>query len=270
MYSLGVPVGIFVDTRGPRPAVIAGSLLLALGYFPLHEAYDKASGSVALLCLFSYISGLGSCMAFAGAVKTSALNWPHHRGTATAFPLAAFGLSAFFFSALGSLFFPGDPSDFLMLLSIGTCGMTFAGFFFLKVYPQSHTHYRPISASDNERRLSVGRPEPLRRTPSKEAKARRDSNLDIEPGTSSASSSIGPAIPTNDNDMDESSSLVSNSDVVCTTPNEGADLVGTSSVDLDRSRRVDIRGFKLLRSLDFWQLFLIMGILSGIGLMTIK
>lgn len=119
---------MFVDKKGPRPAVMVGSIMLALGYFPLYQAYNKGEGAVALMCLFSFLSGLGGCTAFAAAIKTSALNWsvsipqastilfaltlralyrPHHRGTATAFPLAAFGLSAFFFSLVGGFLFPG-------------------------------------------------------------------------------------------------------------------------------------------------------------------
>ncbi len=39
---------------------------------------------------------------------------------------------------------------------------------------------------------------------------------------------------------------------------------------MDRSHRVDIRGWNLLKTIDFWQLFAIMGILAGIGLMTIE
>jgi len=211
MYSIGVPIGMFVDNRGPRPAVLAGSALLAAGYFPLHQAYDAAGGSVALMCFFSYLSGAGGCMAFSAAVKTSALNWPHTRGTATAFPLAAFGLSAFFFATLGGILFPGDPSDFLLLLAAGTCGLTFVGFFFLKVYPHSHSQYQSVAGADEDDAESADRPAPLRRTTSKEAKAQRDG--DLEP---------------------------------------------------------DLRGFRLLRSLDFWQLFMIMAILAGIGLMTIN
>lgn len=75
MYAVGLPVGIFVDKKGPRPAVLIGSIMLALGYFPLHQAYDKGSGSVALMCFYSFLTGLGGCTAFAAAVKTSALNW---------------------------------------------------------------------------------------------------------------------------------------------------------------------------------------------------
>lgn len=271
MYSMGVPIGIFVDNRGPRLAVLGGSILLAAGYFPLHQAYDNASGSVALLCFFSYLSGLGGCMAFSAAVKTSALNWPKTRGTATAFPLAAFGLSAFFFSLIGGILFPGDPSDFLMLLAAGTCGMTFVGFFFLKVYPYSHSHsqYQSVSGADQDDDEFVERPEPLRRTTSKESKARRDG--DLEPGMSTPASSsstepapsVGQVAAITPQDTDETSSLMSGSSTA-------ENALGRSSVDLDRTHRVDLRGFRLLRSLEFWQLFMMMAILAGIGLMTIK
>jgi hypothetical protein len=38
----------------------------------------------------------------------------------------------------------------------------------------------------------------------------------------------------------------------------------------DHAHRVDIRGLKMLPLVEFWQLFALMGILTGIGLMTIK
>lgn len=282
MYSMGFPIGMFVDHRGPRPAVLGGALLLALGYFPLHQAYDKASGSVGLLCFYSYLTGLGGCMAFAAAVKTSALNWPHHRGTATAFPLAAFGLSAFFFSLFGSLLFPGDPSDFLLLLSSGTSGLTLLGFFFLKVYPHASYHAVP----DSDGRSAHG--ELLRRTSSEEAKRQRSgyaAHRINEPGTSShsataanAAGSLGPAElesghaatpeEVEEPEVDETSSLVSSSS--SSASSAAGENVLASSVDMDRSHRVDIRGLALLRSLGFWQLFSIMALLAGIGLMTIK
>ncbi|OAQ96653.1 hypothetical protein LLEC1_06039, partial [Akanthomyces lecanii] len=150
MYSLGPLVGMFVDhpSVGAGPAVLVGAVLLGVGYFPLHRAYDGASGSVPLLCFFSYLTGMGSCLGFFAAVKVSALNWPHHRGTATAFPLAAFGLGAFFFSFLGSVLFPGDPSSFLELLAWGTVALTFGGFFFLKAYPHSSSPYRAVPGAE--------------------------------------------------------------------------------------------------------------------------
>lgn len=290
MYSLGVPAGLLVDMKGPRPAVIVGALLLGIGYFPFRASYDNASGSVAMLCFFSFLTGLGGCTAFAGAVKTSALNWPNHRGTATAFPLAAFGLSAFFFSFLGSVFFSGDTGAFLMLLAAGTFGVTFVGFFFIQVVP--HTSYHAVPNHPGLRGAQQ-----LRRTPSEEAKIRNGLPVpDIEPGMSptkytnpttseargqvaragSPSSQAASAAPvdveaapppsaTDDPDQtDETSSLMSKGSSL------PGDVLVQSSVDMDRSHRVDIRGWHLLRSLDFWLLFSIMGILAGIGLMTIK
>merc|ERR1712000_261749 len=127
------------------------------------------------------------------------------------------GLSAFFFSLLGGILFPGDPSDFLLLLGVGTCGLTLVGFFFLKVYPHQHSSYHALQSGDGEEDdaedLVPGRPARLRRTSSKELKARRANGTDIEP---------------------------------------------------------DIRGLKLLANFEFWQLFLIMAILAGVGLMAIN
>ncbi|KAG6035665.1 hypothetical protein E4U41_005987 [Claviceps citrina] len=271
MYSLGVPVGMFVDRRGPRPFVLIGAVLLVAGYLPLQMAYESASGSVAALCLFSYLTGLGSCMSFAAAVKTSALNWPCHRGTATAFPLAAFGLSAFFFSSLGALLFPGDPAAFLKLLSFGTFGLTFAGFFFLGVYP--HHNYHAVM-------------NPAGRPPSSSGQLRTSEDCSTrsleyhppaEPGTSSVASvatpalhSLNPSEPLSGNIIISSDAVDEASSLISSEVSEHAANVVASNVDTDRSHRVDIRGFKLLSNQSFWLLFTIMAILSGVGLMTIN
>ncbi|KAI3332317.1 MFS general substrate transporter [Xylariaceae sp. AK1471] len=300
MYSMGVPIGMFVDSRGPRPAVLAGSILLGLGYLPLERAYDAGQGSVPWLSFASFLTGLGGCTAFAAAVKVSALNWPHHRGTATAFPLAAFGLSAFFFSLVSSIFFPGSPGRFLLLLSIGTFGMTFAGFFFLRVLPHASV-YRAVPAAEP----GLVDSQELHRTVSQQSKASRDhyepgtlpdhasittttttsstkithrDTLDLEERADGESLDPGPSrsVAVQDathstgnapDEADERCSLLSQSTATSSLPGE---VLVQSSVDMDRSHRVDIRGWNLLKNLDFWQLFTIMGILSGIGLMTIN
>lgn len=309
MYSMGIPIGVFVDGKGPRPAVILGAILLAVGYYPLHLAYNAGKGSVAWMCLVSYLSGLGGCMAFAAAIKTSAINWPHHRGTATAFPLAAFGLSAFFFSMVGSIFFPGTTGRFLLVLTCGTSGLTVLGFFFLRVLPppshpshSSHpSHYHAISPTDDPDMMDS---QLLHRTTSQESKshragrgnpnepgmspnnvtntARDASDLGNEATTSretpspnahrrpsDAEAAAGTASTAAAEEVDETSSLVSRSRSSSASSLPGEVLV-QSSVDMDRSHRVDIRGAALLGNIEFWQLFIIMGILSGIGLMTIK
>jgi hypothetical protein len=269
MYSLGIPIGMFVDAKGPRPAVIIGAMLLAAGYFPLQQAFVHGKGPVPLLCLYSASTGLGGCCAFFAAIKTSALNWPHHRGTATAFPLAAFGLSAFFFSTFSQLFSYHDTGDFLMLLAVGTFGLTFTSFFFLRVLPRTQYAAIPI---DNG--LSRGDSNLLRRTKSNEHKISAADGP--EPGRSSLEvSDDNPStggIPDRPGaeaarpllEADEASSMSGSS------LSEGGNvIVEENSVDKHHAH-LDIRGFGLIRRVDFWFLFSLMGILTGIGLMTIK
>ena len=40
--------------------------------------------------------------------------------------------------------------------------------------------------------------------------------------------------------------------------------------DAHHSGQIDIRGWALCRSTDFWMLFVLLGVLTGVGLMTIK
>lgn len=276
MYSMGIPVGLFVDNKGPRPAVIVGSFLLALGYFPLKQAYEAGSGSVLAMCFHSFCTGFGGCCAFASAIKVSALNWPHHRGTATAFPLAAFGLSAFFFSIFAQFLFKGSTGDFLLLLAAGTFCMTFFPFFVLRVVP--HSPYASLSTNDGLSRVDSN---PLMRTKSEERRYQR--SIGPEPGTShfhygrNASSnppeSAGEATAAAccstpepvEAEVSETSSLVSRS-----SNSSVQEDLERNAAHTDRSHRVDIRGLKMLVHSRFWFLFALMGLLAGIGLMTIK
>ena len=192
-------------------------MLIGVGYFFLYYgmivwtllgnkhlhilAYVKGEGSVTLpwLCLFAFFTGSGSASAFAGAIKTcklrlvrfksfwrslayhfaAALNWPNHRGTATAFPLAAFGLSAFVFATLSTAAFPNNISDFLLLLAIGTFCLPFFSNFFLRVVPHSLS-YTAIP-SHGQTTLQANR---LHRTKSGDSK-RSSGRYSPEPGMQS-------------------------------------------------------------------------------------
>ena len=80
---------MLVDSKGPRPGALLGSVLLGGGYFGLQRggsreiqtllpethtliAYKGGEGSIALfwLCLFAFMTGAGSASAFSGAIKT--------------------------------------------------------------------------------------------------------------------------------------------------------------------------------------------------------
>ena len=69
-------------------------------------------------------------------------------------------------------------------------------------------------------------------------------------------------------DTDETSSLMSKSTVSL------HDAVEHGGAEVDKAahntHRLDIRGLALLTRPEFWQLFTLLGLLTGIGLMTIK
>ncbi|KAI9886668.1 MAG: hypothetical protein M1823_001511 [Watsoniomyces obsoletus] len=213
MYGAGIPVGILVDAKGPRPAVLLGAVTLGLGYFLINRAYVSGPPptSVFLLCLYTLLTGIGSCSAFYAAIKIPALNWPDHRGTATAFPMAGFGLSAFFFSALAAMAFPDNTSKFLLVLAVGTFSMVSASLFFLRVVKHS---------------------------------------------------AVYSALPTQE-DHSQPTSRQSE------RPKSIIQRRGAGSIK-EHKTELDIRGMALLPKLEFWILFVLLGTLTGIGLMTIN
>jgi len=270
MYSLGIPVGMLVDRKGPRLAVFFGAILLAVGYFGLHRVYDKGGAPLPILCILSYSTGLGGCAAFAASIKTSALNWPHSRGTATGIPLAAFGLSAFFFSLFAQFVFPGNTGHFLLVLACGTFGLVAISWFFLRVLPHPHYNstYSALPANSGLERVDSNQLHTTRST-SKDRKSRKD-NIS-EPGRSTPGEGVCHAeINGSGNsgfitsETDETSSLMSRS-----STSVPGDISEENNVK-DHAHRVDIRGVQLLGKMEFWHQFLMMGILAGIGLMTIK
>lgn len=187
----------------------------------------------------------------------AALNWPDHRGSATAFPLSAFGLSAFFFSTVSNVAFPDNTSDLLLLLALLTVGLCILGTFFLRVVPQSQA-YTPLpnpferSGSDTSTQLHC--------TKSRESK--------YSAGHPSQETGTQTEAPDATNDT-ETSSLLSRSSGSGPGDIPYEEEPANSIIDRDL-HHVDIRGWSMLRTLKFWQLWSLLGILTGCGLMTIK
>lgn len=68
-------------------------------------------------------------------------------------------------------------------------------------------------------------------------------------------------------DNDETSSLVSKSDIRPSFDTLDDDFLADVALE---AHHPDIRGPAMLKHVEFWQLFMTMALLSGIGLMTIK
>ncbi|KAI5992650.1 major facilitator superfamily domain-containing protein [Pisolithus marmoratus] len=75
----------------------------------------------ALLITCSLLTGLGANAGVTAAVNTVAKSFPESaRATTTGLVLSSLGLSAFCFSTIAQIFFPGDTSALLLLLSLAT------------------------------------------------------------------------------------------------------------------------------------------------------
>lgn len=236
MYASGIPTGMMVDSKGPRWGVALGAVCFAAGYYPIAQAFEAGAGeySVATLCLFSFFSGAGSASAFTASIKAAALNYPENRGTATAFPLAAFGLSAFFFSVISTVAFSDNTYAFLMVLATGTFALPVISFPFLRVLPvmKVHKHDQQV----------------LRRTSSDDP-----DRIHQAPGTTTPDETAEDY-----KDDSEDASLISQPSREPTASSH------------DEHPHLDVRGFALLPHAEFWQLFSMLGLLTGIGLMTIN
>lgn len=278
MYAMGIPGGMLIDSYGPRWGVFPGCIALAVGYFGLRNAYDTGPGSVhlSLLCFYMLCTGSGGCTAFSAAIKASASNWPLNRGTATAFPLSAFGLGAFFYTTLAGLVWPGDTSAYLNLLAYGTTAMTLFGMIFLRIVHRTDDGagaYGVIPAEDQSTlKKDDEQSTRLHRTSthSRDRNHTRGRSL----ATGSKGSSVVSAVGSRTSeDAGETSSLFASSD--SSGPGDiDDDLLAVRrnshySVHSHRAGQ-EITGTALLRTPKFWQLFILLALLCGVGLMSIN
>ncbi|ODV74407.1 MFS general substrate transporter [Cyberlindnera jadinii NRRL Y-1542] len=123
----GIPAGVVVDRSIPW-AQFLGGLLISLGYFGLKAQFDSQFSSVGLSSTLTCLIGVGSTLINSAMIKCSAAMFPDNRGTATSFPVATYGLSAFAYSVTGHWFFGADTSRFLgyiasSALVICICGL---------------------------------------------------------------------------------------------------------------------------------------------------
>ncbi|KIW39487.1 hypothetical protein, variant 3 [Exophiala oligosperma] len=162
-----------------------------------------------------------------------------------------------FFAAI-ALLIPAGTDNFLILLATGTVLLPLLAFPFLRIIPQHSYHHIPqqdrqvmhrtrsSGSHDFPPTEEPGAPQPTKKAPSSSRTVPQQPDTTPESG-------------------DEHSSLLSSSDV--------DDLEGSKHLGSDRNREsphLDIRGFALLPLPEFWQLFSMLGLLTGIGLMTIN
>ncbi|KAH9811603.1 major facilitator superfamily domain-containing protein [Melampsora americana] len=204
MYFTSPIVGQIIDRIGPQKPLLFASLSLCLAFGML-------------------LTGIGSSTALSSAAGAAARSFhPRIRATVIGFTLAGFGLSAFFWARIGTLFFSDETESFLLLLCLGTSSFILIGFC-------------GLSSLDSLQQEGRSNFEPL---------------LDDEPDSSViASSSHDHLSPSTDDQEDDHH------------PQEIIE-------ELDE--KVDVYGTKLMKTLDFWLLWIVMGCCCGTALMIIN
>ncbi|KAJ7886216.1 major facilitator superfamily domain-containing protein [Mycena olivaceomarginata] len=265
VYSSGPFWGRIVDSRGPRIPLSFAFVFLFFGYTGIRHFYNVgvengatvSSLSLALLIACSFMTGTGGNAGFTGAINSTAKSFPDKaRATTTGIVLSGFGLSAFFFSTLAHVLFPGDTSSFLLLLSLGTALTSIIGLFLVRTIP--------LSAAESGDHTVVA-------TAAAEAEATifhhgNDSHTPL------LDEEIAPSSPAEEYVSDARG-------IELSPPRSPSTARGRSTShgrSLSRSRKQEafegpnIYGRALWINPDFWLLFAILSLLSGTGLMYIN
>lgn len=207
----GPVAGRLVDLHGYTMSLFLGGLCTVLGYYGLKIQYDHQYSSVTSLASLIFMIGCGLTLMNSACFKCCAISFPSIRGVATSLPLALYGLSALFYSVIGSVFYPGDTSSFLGFLAFS------AAIIFIICTPR-------IIMADREHRV--------RRNRVAAAAATANSEFELT------------AIP---------------------------NIEQRSSTDqhFKHSQQKQIGGVDLLKSREFWLIFIVTGALASMGQMYI-
>ncbi|KAF5364602.1 hypothetical protein D9758_005619 [Tetrapyrgos nigripes] len=284
VYLNGPLWGKVVDQRGPRIPLLSAFLLLLIGYSGIRFIYDggvpessKKLPTVlfAMLIAFSFMTGMGGNGGITSAINSTAKTFPDAvRGSTTGLVISGFGLSAFAFSTIAHLGFPGDTSSFLLVLALGTSFPMIIGFFFVRPIPLPssgtlHDDYGDIDYAEAEAASLV--PSVLHHdNTSRTVLLNQDEELhdhhqepttpseEYIPGASVAVELSPPRSDTSHANRSRSRSHVRGGRSISRT---GKPLI---------EQGPNIFGKKLWCSLDFWILFVSLSLASGTGLMYIN
>lgn len=252
-YGTGPFHGKLVDARGPKPSLVMAFFSLLIGYMGIKAIFDTglkdgkeqaSTATVVLLVFCGFLTGSGGSGATSGSLNTVAKSFPERLRTSfTALVLSGFGLSAFLFSTIAHAVFPGNTSDFLLVLAVGTSLPMILGWLFIRPIP--------LPTSSNTNAGNDGR---ASRTATWGSYLERGDDSDTH------------LLPDNELDYDESYVRPSRH-ARAVSIGSCAEVIG---VPHPESELPDISGRELLMNRDFLLLFVILALLSGVGLMWIN
>ncbi|GAA5855572.1 hypothetical protein JCM9279_005124 [Rhodotorula babjevae] len=245
-------IGRIVDRRGPKPTLVLAAIALTGGYLVIRAFYeggdDKhgpyARFGVPGLIAAELLTGIGSTAGLSSAGNSVARSFKKRRAAALSIVLSAFGLSAFFYSTLSSLFLHSRASldatpAFLLLLALGSLFSTAVGLGFV----------RPV------------------------ALAARTADSDPDRAAEAAPSEVEAALPEAEDELQDEPAVVvvphsTSSPTSSPIASERTPLLRSNSTKSVQER--DITGWALLHELDFFLIFAFNALCAGVGLCYIN
>ncbi|KAI5117521.1 hypothetical protein M0805_009529 [Coniferiporia weirii] len=296
VYSTGPFWGKIVDRRGPRILLACGFIFLFIGYSGIRHFYNSPDAAqadtnaerlshlaFAALVACSFLTGAGGNGGLTSSVNATAKSFPDAmRASTTGLVLSGFGLSAFFFSTLAHVLYPGDTSSFLSLLALGTSFPMILGFFLVRPIPLPAAN----DATPAARRVSFSEipHDGFAHSAGVDGVFGGDA-LVFEHHNDSRTTLLSGHRPQPHSEREESQYVHEEHEEVAPPPLRSVELaVPTSSAERRRRSSVsygrsksrvievmqDLHGKTLLISGDFWLLFTMLSLLSGTGLMYIN
>lgn len=146
---LGFIAGIVID-RNIVASCLIGAVCTFSAYSILYYCYVNELSNIILISFGLVLVGFGSVSGFYAAVKCCTTNFPHHRGTMGAFPVALYALSGMLFSSFCAKYFGDDIDKVFKFLTIACSSMIFVGCLTLRilVIPKRSRLKKRTSASD--------------------------------------------------------------------------------------------------------------------------
>lgn len=139
----GFPGGLIVDNFGPRFSVISGGICTFVAFRLLNYVYETKSQNVGLLMFAMSCLGFGSITSFYAGVKVATANFPYHRGSAGACPVAAYALASLVYSAIALNFYDGDTAGFLRFIYLFAPSVCIVGSIWCVIYKKPK---QPVAA----------------------------------------------------------------------------------------------------------------------------
>ncbi|SCU97086.1 LAFA_0G09670g1_1 [Lachancea sp. 'fantastica'] len=152
--ALGFIAGVVIDKKSPQLSCAIGAVCTFIAYWILRTCYIRQISNLALISVAMSLIGFGSVSGYYASVKCCTTNFPRHRGTAAAFPVALYALAGLLYSSLCAWLFKDRMDAVFTFLMYACSAMIMSGCFTVRIYQPHVVEWRNYSSTAKNRRTS--------------------------------------------------------------------------------------------------------------------